>query len=210
MNIAKLLKYEALKSQKIAKCHSNNGKYNRPISAYEHHLGISIKQVIRRLKERQDHPIIILDVMCEGGNTVRELNRNYQVTAFGVDLLYYPEYQDSQFQDRFIVTPAKDMSMIPDESIDLVLNLNGYTCFPDIYKTVKESLRVLAGGGELYSVPFGSREETWNSYSREGNDAIEEYERETDKRLKYKSTRRLSWHRFPPVRMSPVLSLIKQ
>ncbi len=210
MNISELLKKEAFQSQKRTKIHSDRGKYSRPIYAYEHHLGISMKKVLNRIKKRQDHSIIVLDVMCESGSTVRELNKDYAVNAFGVDILHYPEYENLGYKNRFIITPAEDLSMIPDESIDLILNLNGYTEFSSsLYKSIKEALRVLCPGGELHSVPFRSREESTDSYCRDGYKALDDYENETGQILKHEATRRLSWHRFPPVRMSPVLHLEK-
>lgn len=227
MDIVELLKKEALQSQERAKVHLDKGKYSRAVYAYEHHLGISINKVLNILKKRQNHPIVVLDVMCEGGSTIRELNRNYGVSAFGVDILYYPEYRDSEYNDRFIVTPAEDLSMIPGESVDLVLNLNGYAEFSSspssLYKSIREALRVLCPGGELHSVPFISRGELTDSYCREGYRAIDEYEKETGQKLKYEATRRLlplrnlvcsfftsGYGSYPMItHMSPVLHLQK-
>ena len=210
MDIVKLLKKEAVESQQEVELLLINAKYSRPVYGYEHELGLSLKQVLNRLKMRQEHPIVVLDVMCGGGSTVKELNGNYSVNAFGVDKLYYPDFQDLEYKDRFIVTSAEDLSMIPDGSVDLILNLNGYAeFFSSIYKPMREALRVLCPGGELHSAPFLEREKLTDTYCREGYEAIDDYERETGQKLKYKATRRLSWHRFPPIRMSPVLHLEK-
>jgi ubiquinone/menaquinone biosynthesis C-methylase UbiE len=236
MDIVDLLKKEALLSQERAELYPDKARYSRPVKGYEHHLGLSMGSVLNRLKKRQDHPIIVLDVMCCGGNTVRELNRDYGVDAFGVDILYYPDYRSSECQDRFIIAPAEDMSMIPDQSIDLILNLNGYTEFgPSIYKSLSEALRVLSPGGELHSAPFSSKEELagdladfgyespYAASCLEGYTAIEDYEKETGQILKYEATRRLLPFRnlahsffsstregLPMItRMSPVLHLEK-
>ncbi len=198
MNLRDHLRKEALCSQSKAKKYTNKSTYSRPISAYEHLLGISMNNVLWRLKKKQNHPLIVLDVMCGGGSAVRELNHNYNVDAFSIDTLFYPEHRSSEYKDRFIITPAENLEMIADESIDLILNVIGYTEFSSsLYSAMREALRVLCRGGELYSVPFISRAEVIDAYCREGYIAMDDYERKTGQKLRYQVTRKaLPWRKL--------------
>ena len=92
MNITEQLKKEAILSQENAEKHPVEARYNRNISEYEHYLGISMNKTLRRLNRRQNHPLVVLDVMCGGGKAVQELNRDYGIDAFGVDMMNYPEH----------------------------------------------------------------------------------------------------------------------
>jgi ubiquinone/menaquinone biosynthesis C-methylase UbiE len=198
MDIADILKTEALASQDRAEKHADRGRYSRPVKDYEHYLGISMHRTLNRLKKRQDHPLVVLDVMCGGGSAVRELNSKHGVDAFGVDITYHLDLQDRGCNERFIITPAEDLSMIPDNSIDLILNVIGYTEFStSLYKSMSEALRVLSPGGELHSVPFDDKEHQDDSRSQEAYLAIQDYEKETGQKLAYETTRRL----LPPRNM---------
>lgn len=213
MDITKILEQEATKShEKVSPC-QDNARWGRSIREYEHYLGISFSKTLNSLRKRQNHPIIVLDIMCGAGTTVMDLNRDYGIDAFGVDINYYPEHRDLGFENRFIISSADNLSIIPDNSIDLILNLNGITEFllgtNEVGKAVGEALRVLSPGGELHATPFSSKEDYWDGYSLQGYRAIEEYEKLTKQILSYHATRRLSWHRIPPVRMGSVLHLTK-
>ena len=193
------MKHEALKSQESASPAINTAKFSRSFQEYEHLFGINIRRTLKRIERKQDSQIIALDIMCGGGKAVEELNKNYNIAAFGVDVVYYPEFRSSSFRDRYIITPAEDLSMIPNESIDLILNCIGFFDYAESWESAfTEALRVLKRGGGLYTVP------DYKDYHR----FLEFYKTKEDESVEYSSKARLSWHRFPPVRMSPVLYVI--
>ena len=197
MNITEQLKKEAILSQENAEKHPVEARYNRNISEYEHYLGISMNKTLRRLNRRQNHPLVVLDVMCGGGKAVQELNRDYGIDAFGVDMMNYPEHGNSEYCDRFIIAPAENLSMIPNESVDLLVSVIGIAEYSSsLYTSMSEALRVLRPGGELHATPFMSKGELndkrhQNLCHHEGYRAIEDYEKRTGQKLKYESTRKI-------------------
>lgn len=202
MEIVELLRIEALKSQETVTPTKDDAYFSRSILQYEHCFGISMKKVIRGLqkKQEQNNSILVLDVMCGGGTAVEELNKKYSVNAFGIDSIYYPNLAESKIRDKYIINSAENLSIIPDKSIDLVLNCIGYRDYiKDWQKAFSESLRVLKNGGELLTCP---------DY-QEYHNFLESYKHNKSIQLNYQSSRRLSWHRFPPVRMLPVLHVTK-
>lgn len=229
MDITELIKKEALRSQERAEKSLHEARYNRNLSEYEHYLGISLTKTLRRLSLRQNHPLVALDIMCGGGKAVQELNQEYGINAFGVDRTYYPEHRESEYNDRFIIAPAEDLSMIPDASVDLITSVIGMAEYSSsLYHSMSEALRVLRPGGELHTTPFMGKEELSNSkYSSlchgEGYHAIEDYEKRTRQKVKYEATRKklplrnlirsgISWIKNggPMItQMSPVLHLQK-
>ena len=94
-NILEILKEEAFKSQRNAEQFTAPAKYSRDVHDYEHYFGISMKKVLKNIKGKDGDDIIVLDVMCGGGKAVKELNEEYKINAFGVDINYYFDLQKS-------------------------------------------------------------------------------------------------------------------
>lgn len=98
---------------------------------------------------KRNREVIAIDLMCGFGRAVSDLNSLKNVTAYGIDRIYYGEWEANP--KRFIRADVADMSFIKPKSVDFIFCFFGLSSYLDNpKKAFRESLRILAPGGTSY------------------------------------------------------------